>query len=158
MNKAVLKVSPKGAKASAFQRKVDEPRIIMGRFIDNEDGTLTDLKTRLMWIRDMRSAGCNYGKTMKWEEAVKCAKSLSVGDYSDWRLPEIDELVSIVDYGKLGPAIHDVFSNTPCGYFWSNTIFKSDSRAAWVVGFDTGRVNGDDRNEFFYLRCVRSVK
>ncbi len=132
--------------------------VVAGRFIDSGDGTITDLKTRLMWAKESNSIGCYCGKKMTWNDAVKYAKSLSSAGYSDWRLPEIEELISIVDYSKLDPAIHEVFLSTPNGYFWTSTVFKSDTRGVWVVGFDTGRVNGDDKSEFFYLRCVRNIK
>lgn len=133
-------------------------KVILGRFIDNADGTITDLETKLMWAKEMHDSGCNGGKTIRWQDAIQHAKAVSLAGYSDWRLPQISELVSIVDFKQLSPAVYSVFPNTPCGYFWSATAYKSDSRGAWVVGFDTGRVNGDDKNEFFYVRYVRSIK
>ena len=150
-------ISVKKHGGSTDTHKLRERLPLGQKFIDNGDGTVTDLSTGLMWAKDMHSAGCNHGKMLTWQGAMQYAKSLSFAGYSDWRLPSIKELVSIADYSKLSPAIHGIFKGTPCGYFWSGSNFKSDTRGAWVVGFDTGRVNGDDKSEFFYIRCVRDA-
>ena len=61
-------------------------------FTDNGDGTITDKATGLMWMQD------DSGNGMTWEEALKFAESKEFAGCSDWRLPNIKELQSIVDY------------------------------------------------------------
>ncbi len=76
------------------------------RFKDNGDGTMTDTLTGLMWLKD-----ANYAKTighdpdgtgdgrMTWEHALDFVKTINVGGYTDRRLPNINELMSLVNYG-----------------------------------------------------------
>jgi ribonuclease BN (tRNA processing enzyme) len=63
-------------------------------FVNNGDGTISDLATGLMWMKeDSKSA-------MKWKDALGYAESFESSGYSDWRLPDAKELQSIVDYSK----------------------------------------------------------
>ncbi|MCW4042114.1 MAG: DUF1566 domain-containing protein [Candidatus Bathyarchaeota archaeon] len=74
-------------------------------FIDNGDGTITDLATGLIWMRD-DSGLFNVGDdgALNWEQAHEWAENLEYAGYSDWRLPNAKELQSIVDYTR-SPAI-----------------------------------------------------
>lgn len=74
-------------------------------FIDNGDGTITDLATGLIWMRD-DSDLFNVGDdgALNWEQAHEWAENLEYAGYSDWRLPNAKELQSIVDYTR-SPAI-----------------------------------------------------
>ena len=78
-------------------------------FVDNGDGTVTDLATGLMWMQ----ADCGEG--LDWEAALAYAEGLDYADYDDWRLPNAKELQSIVDYTRSpqatgSPAIDPLFS------------------------------------------------
>jgi hypothetical protein len=98
-------------------------------FVDNKNGTVTDAATGLMWQKS------DSGLGMNWEKALKYAEDLSLGGYSDWRLPNAKELQSIVDYSRSPQthgtaAIDPVFETTaikdPEGkrqypYFWTST-------------------------------------
>jgi hypothetical protein len=80
-------------------------------FVDNGDGTVTDLATGLMWMQDDSGAGYN------WEDALGYAENLSFAGYDDWRLPNAKELQSIVDYTRSpsttgSAAIDPVFNTT----------------------------------------------
>ncbi|MFC1507351.1 DUF1566 domain-containing protein [Thermoproteota archaeon] len=68
-------------------------------FGDNGDGTITDLTTGFMWMRD-DSGFFNIGDNgaLNWEQAFDWAENLEYAGYSDWRLPNAKELHSIVDY------------------------------------------------------------
>ncbi len=63
-------------------------------FLDNGDGTITDLATGLMW----QTADSQTG--MDWEDALSYADNLNLAGHSDWRLPNAKELQSIVDYSR----------------------------------------------------------
>ncbi len=63
-------------------------------FIDNNDGTITDLATGLVWLKD------DSGSGMTWKNALDWAEDLDAAGYSDWRLPDAKELQSIVDYTR----------------------------------------------------------
>ena len=80
----------------------------VNEYSDNGDGTITDNSTYLMWSQD------DNGEGMDWEDALAYAEGAELAGYSDWRLPNVKELQSIVDYSysptatdadKVGPAI-----------------------------------------------------
>ncbi|MFA6627558.1 MAG: DUF1566 domain-containing protein [Bacilli bacterium] len=62
--------------------------------IDNNDGTITDLATGLMWQQ------ADSGVGMEWEDSLYYANALDVAGYDDWKLPNAKELQSIVDYSR----------------------------------------------------------
>jgi hypothetical protein len=90
-------------------------------FVDNADETITDKATGLMWMTNdsgYYKEGSNSDGTMDWQEALKWAENATYGGYDDWRLPNVKELQSIVDYTKSpyttnSPAIDDLFYCTP---------------------------------------------
>jgi hypothetical protein len=126
-------------------------------FVDNGDGTVTDLATGLMWSQDDSGVG------MDWEAALAYAEGSELAGYDDWRLPSVKELQSILDYSKspnaidsddLGPAIDMDFFNITAlasgttaydpdyGYFWTSTSAYQNARSpgyyyAWYVAFGT---------------------
>ena len=69
-------------------------------FVDNGDGTITDLSTGLMWQKEDSKQGMN------WENALAHAENLNLAGYNDWRLPNAKELQSIVDYSR-SPSTHN---------------------------------------------------
>ena len=127
-------------------------------FVDNADGTITDNATGLMWTQMDSEEGID------WENALAYAENSEYAGYSDWRLPNVKELQSIVDYSyapgaedadKDRAAIDLLFSCTPItneagvddfGYYWTSTSAKfSDGEPfyyAWYVAFGRA-VNGE---------------
>jgi len=107
-------------------------------FIDNGDGTVSDLATGLMWQK------ADDGQTRDWESSLAYAEDLSLGGYDDWRLPNIKELQSLVDYTKSpstsqSPAINDLFVLSPIidpngesnfGFYWSSTSHQDGRNIA----------------------------
>lgn len=146
--------------------------LIDGRYRDNGDGTITDAKTNLTWMR------CSLGQQwtgstcaglsmeMSWNEALKTAQSFSYAGHSDWRVPTVDELDTLVqcpagrkpsarpngeyvtdtngfcngsEYNN--PKINIIaFPNTPSRVFWSSSPYAGYSDRAWYVGFSDGYV------------------
>ncbi len=124
---------------------------------ENGDGTVTDHSTGLMWQQ------ADSGSGMDWEAALAYAENCTLAGYDDWRLPNVKELQSIVDYShspsaeddaSKGPAIDtDYFELTGVasgtteyspdyGYFWTGTscYFNPGSPGyyyAWYVAFGT---------------------
>jgi len=94
---------------------------------------------------------------MNWQEAIDYCQSLNLGGYSDWRLPNKNELISIVDYSKYNPAIDNQFQNTISYYYWSATSNGSSSNAAWYVRFYSGHTYSSGyKYDGLYVRCVRA--
>lgn len=127
----------------------------MKRFKDNKNGTVTDNETRLMWVKDGSSAGCNNGDTLTWEQAKLFCKKLEFAGHKNWRLPNVNELQSIVDYGRYNPVINPVFTNTKSSYYWSATTYVNSAAPAWGVDFSDGLVYYGSKAYYYYVRPVR---
>jgi hypothetical protein len=63
-------------------------------FVDNGDGTISDISTGLIWQKN------DNGEGILWEEALSYSENLEFGGYNDWRLPNAKELQSIIDYSR----------------------------------------------------------
>jgi hypothetical protein len=101
-----------------------------GRFIGNGDGTISDPVTGIMWQRDAGSEAL-----LNWKDALAYCESLELGGHSDWRLPDVRSLGSIVDYSRFEPAIGAGFQCWWDTGYWTSTTLKDTPQHAWVVGF-----------------------
>jgi len=117
-----------------------------GRFVDNRDGTVTDNCTGLMWQKDTVPE-------LPWCEALAYCDDLSLAGHDDWRLPNVLELQSLVDYGRFGPAINPALRVSRS--YWSSTSHALDPAQAWYINFFFGYVNGHGKA---YTRSVRAVR
>jgi len=119
------------------------------RFVDNGDGTVTDRSTGLTWQRVSLD-----GYTL--EEAIHYCEDISLGGYDDWRLPNIRELQSLVDYEKINPSIDtSYFPDTRSSGYWSSTFHALHNSYGWYVDFSSGYTGSADLNNGFSIRCVR---
>ncbi|MDM8517437.1 DUF1566 domain-containing protein [Desulfobacterales bacterium HSG16] len=132
----------------------------VNNFRDNGDGTITDLATGLMWMKD------DSGYGMEWQDALKYCENLEYADHTDWRIPNAKELQSIVDYTRMpdatnsttpsiaGAAINtDYFNITSFtnyngdedwGFFWSgSTHASSNGNGGWGAYVSFGRALGN---------------
>jgi hypothetical protein len=121
---------------------------------DNGDGTVTDLNTGLMWqqVPDFEQYG--------WDDAFTYADELTTGDYTDWRLPTVKELYSIIDFR--GEIVTDASDSIPyidtdyfyyeyvsdpyIGQFWTSTLYELGAiqedgiEGAFGVNFGDGHI------------------
>ena len=112
-----------------------------GRFVDNGDGTVTDNCTGLMWQQDTAdSNGDGEADTRSWCDAMAYCENLEFAGHDDWRLPNVRELQSIVDYGRSGPSVDPVFTSVASTH-WSSTSHERLPRNAWTVRFLDGEVD-----------------
>jgi hypothetical protein len=126
---------------------------IGSQLIDNKDGTVTDTSTGVMW-QQATAPG-----TYTWGEALSYCENLVLpsGGYSDWRLPTIKELHSIVDLMRAKPAIDiTYFPGAVSDNYWSSTTYVQSPGKAAAIDFTDG--HGDDYNKTstFYVRAVRA--
>ncbi len=145
---------------------------------DNGNGTVTDSKTGLMWKQCVEgqtfSGGTCSGTalTFTWKDLLQRPGTVN-GDgfagHADWRLPNIKELLSIVEEQCYSPAINVTrFPNTPSygpivevqpiPYVWSGSPYAYYSGYAWVVNFDYGNSDFLNRNDNDYNLAVRLVR
>lgn len=137
------------------------PSTPINRFVNNEDGTVTDKVTGLMWKRcseGLSGNSCENGTPaiFTWQEALKAAAESSFAGKKDWRLPNIKELASIVERQCTMPAINQiVFPATPTMSFWSSSPFAANPEFAWNIYFPYGISDGNNKNYRFFIRLVR---
>ncbi|EOX1532738.1 DUF1566 domain-containing protein [Vibrio cholerae] len=132
-------------------------------FSDNGDGTVTHHTTGLIWQR------CSLGQSWNGSDCIGSADGFTWGDaslaaaaqntfagFSDWRLPNKNELASIVEYRCFLPAINSQqFPNAPASWYWSSSPTVIDSRLAWGVSFHYGPTGFNDKSNSFLVRLVR---
>ncbi|MBT8372669.1 MAG: DUF1566 domain-containing protein [Deltaproteobacteria bacterium] len=145
-----------------FDKPIPDPR-----FMDNQDGTVTDNLTGLIWLKNTKCFG-----TMNWEGARLAAKRLKDGDCGpdpalalsdgssagDWRLPTMHELCLLIDYGRRNPALPKghMFSEFPPSYFWSATTLDHHPGLAWIVYFESATTCYEDvTNQAGHILPVR---
>jgi hypothetical protein len=116
--------------------------------------TILDKRHNLIWQNDSSSSTYNYS------EAQSYCSNLIFGGYSDWRLPEIEELYSITDQSKTSsPYVNYKFKNIKSDWYRSNTTKKSNNSNSWGLSF----VYGDDynyggQNNGYSVVCVRDME
>ena len=140
-----------------------QPAKVQMSYTVNADNTVTDNITGLMWRR------CSQGQaddatctgtagTYTWEDALlQCENETT--DYTDWRLPNARELMSIVDYGAAAaPRINTtVFPGTVSTAYHTSTTDAQDTIFAKSVNFNNGAVASlGTKTLSTYARCVRA--
>jgi hypothetical protein len=133
------------------------------RFTDNGNGTITDNLTGLTWLKN---ASCLGQQT--WANALAAANALASPNVAcgledgsvagDWRLPNIRELHSLVDYGTSNPALpadHPFMNVDVASAYWSSTTGANNSDGAWDVGFGVGFVGFAGKSASHFVTAVR---
>ena len=131
-------------------------------FVVNANGTVAHTPTGLMWKQcneGKSGAACETGaaSTMTWANALTTARTGNFAGYADWRLPNKQELESLVDDRCHLPAINDtVFPGTVADWTWTSTTLAADPAVARVVDFARGDGYALDKPyDFFVVRLVR---
>jgi hypothetical protein len=91
-----------------------------------------------------------------WQDAKQYCQNLSFGGYSDWHLPSIKELESIVDYSRDPNAYKKGFKNFASSNYWSSSDYVSNSSLAWFVVFEYGGSDYSNKTYKYYVRCARA--
>ena len=139
-------LTPKG---KALQVQKDAKKLARWQ---RSGSVVVDKKLGLMWQDN--SAAKSVKK--KWKSAKKYCQNLTLAGHGDWRLPSYSELLSIVDYDRYDPAIMPSFQNVNTSvYYWSSSVYVSDTKDAWVVDFLNGSTDYNGKTPEYYVRCVR---
>jgi hypothetical protein len=144
------------------------------RFTDNDDGTVTDNDSGLIWLK---KADCFEPQI--WEEAMKSASNLAdkedgaedcgLSDEStvgDWRLPTVHELQNLISYDYSYPALSnakgdeqwkegDAFSGVQANFYWLSAADASNAYGAWYVYLGYGSVGIGSKAFTWYVWPVR---
>lgn len=139
-------------------------------YVDNGDGTVTHEPTGLMWQRcpfglswDSQTKTCagegeQGGATYKnWSEALNDTAELNFAGHDDWRLPNVNELRSLLEWSCENFAINATFfpiTHQETSY-WSSTTMMSDPTMARMLSFSNGSESPSRKSEYFAVRAVR---
>jgi hypothetical protein len=126
------------------------------RFIDHEDGTVTDSLTGLIWTKNANPSAS--GLPMSWQAALDFVKTLATGGHSDWRLPNINELESLVDAEMYSPSLpsNPPFTSVQAYGYWSSTSLTESLDQAWYIDMESGSVVFYPKYYTYYVWPVRS--
>jgi hypothetical protein len=123
-------------------------------FTRTESGVVTDSQTQLEW---QDAYANNSVPRSYWNEQVDYCTVLDLEGIG-WRMPNINELKSLLVDTQFAPSIDEVFQLTVNNWYWSSTRRKSDTNFAWTVNFSNG---SSDRRHYrtsdsaSFIRCVR---
>ncbi len=122
---------------------------------EHNNEIIRDLNTQLLWTKQIRS-------DLTWYEAKVYCESVKLANKT-WRLPTVAELRTLVNYGKVDPAMDDEFKVEDAelsNWFWASkhTHFDSESSdklaSAWIINFYDGFVEYTSRYNSYSVRCV----
>lgn len=137
------------------------------QFVTHGDGTATDTTTDLMWMRcslgqtwSSSESSCSTGsiETYSWRTALAAAEGSEFASYTDWRLPNIKELASLVEQACTTPAINaTIFPDIDSGKTWSSTthLDETDRNDAYTQRSSDGLRAYYYKGLSFYVRLVR---
>lgn len=152
---------------------------------NNLDGTFTDNVTKWMWEKKLpaddvdgncsdgtqanRSVHC-VNNTYTWTADTEtptgtlftvflaAVNAEGLGGFSDWCIPNVKRLQSIVDYSKSTSPASIVPGETAASNYWTATTIANFPNGAWVVDFNNGDVNAGTKNDNSHGRAVRPCK
>ena len=111
------------------------------------DETVKDNESGLMWQKQAVAS-------RTWAEALNYCEEVSTADKFDWRLPNRNELASLINYEKADGAISD-FPGIAAKGFWSSTSSLTGNEA-WTVDFASGAIEATGKTNTKYIICVRN--
>jgi hypothetical protein len=121
-----------------------------GSYTDNGDGTITDNVTALVWQESVAPG------TYAQSDGIAYCKALNLGGFTDWRLPSLVELLSLVDPGTFGPSVNTMyFPTTSQAILWSSTLRLNANLPAGALYFYDGSSVFNDATSAHNVRCVR---
>ena len=124
-------------------------------FLFAEANMVKDPQTGLLWedTPHVREVKITHPKAKLY------CKELKLGGYTDWRLPTIKELLSIVDYTRVSPATYKAFDYIEEeSFYWTGTPIADSDDEFWGVNFKRGESSRAAEYYDRYVRCVRSMK
>jgi len=120
---------------------------------------VNDEKTMLQWQDTQEAKTVN----LSWTESIDYCEALKLNGENDWRLPNINELLSIIDYAQSTPAIHTIFQNVAFEnpWYWSSSSPADSHSMANYVPFEfayRSRLPKGVANTYTYTNYVRCVR
>lgn len=170
--------APSGAETPCDSTEQDgETQLGVARtFVDNNDGTITDTATGLMWEK-LSNDGTIHDKdtSYSWGNAfatkIATLNTEGFAGHTDWRLPNVFELQTLVNYGVDTPATYTDFKSacpasctvttcscTAADWYWTSTTYVANSPYKWAINFISGEVNQlGQSGSPSHVRAVRTL-
>jgi hypothetical protein len=129
--------------------------ILNGEVIrDDENYVVFDTASKLMW-QDNNDAIFNK---YNWESAISYCEDLNFSGHTDWRLPNINELYTLVDFTKTELVINSKFTNIKNSRYWTSSSAKLNLSNGWYIDFTDGSSAYQVKSSTTTLtRCVRDI-
>lgn len=131
-------------------------------FLAGPDGTILHRPTQLVWQRcplgrAWTGSSCSGSADLvNWSAALQAAEVHAQASVNDWRVPNRNELASIVETRCHSPSINGgVFPATPLQWFWTASPVKGQPGQAWSVAFSEGEVQPASKSSQHAVRLVR---
>ncbi len=141
-------------KSSRFYvRAVRAGTVPASRFVDNNDGTITDSVTGLMWQKG------SSPDIVLWEWALEDVEDMTLAGYTDWRLPNRNELLTLIDDTQHRPAVYPPFrADTRSSYYWTSSTGSGLPRYAWAIDKTNGIIERNSKTTTGGASWVRAVR
>ncbi len=148
----------------ALQDKTNKNLVwaVRGKELESEfekydSNIIVDKTTGLMW--QIATVKGDDEEGMTFEQALEYSENLTLGGFKDWRLPNKNELASLLRYDRQEPAIDDLFSEeTVDSWYWTSTTYitsSSDKTYAWAIDFYLSSLSLNKKTELAWVRAVR---
>ena len=129
------------------------------RFTDHGNGTVTDNMTGLMWTKNANL----INGSLTWMNAVDYCNAMNSGSgtygHTDWRLPNLRELQSLIDYGRYNPPLpegHPFTNIVTMWYYWSSTTVADTTACAWLIRLNNGHLTYGNKTDVYCVWPVRA--
>ncbi|MFK5913020.1 MAG: DUF1566 domain-containing protein [Woeseiaceae bacterium] len=137
-------------------------------YVDHGDGTVTDKETGLMWQKctlGLSGNDCLTGSVgvFTWQAALATTNENSDSAYTDWRLPNVKEILSLVEVACFTPVVNSALfpnSSSPNNIYWTSSpnINFGSTDNAFIVNFSDGFISTPLKNVDHNVRLVRNIK
>ena len=131
--------------------------------IKTNDGSIHDRHKKYTWYdSNPETNGGDAGYTnnnINTEAFIQKLNQNIFGGFSDWRMPDRVELISIVDYSKYDPAAFEqFFPEVMSAFYWSSTSYANYIGYAWGAYFSNGDDDYSAKDSSNYVRAVRGAQ
>lgn len=159
--------SPKVGRISDDQIRAIEFEDQIDAWIDKDTGLMWEVKTKENiehryvwseeWIKDAKYPECLTDSVKDAFAYAKKLNELNYAGFSDWRIPTIKELETLLRKEKNNDTYAKLSLSKNCsGYYWSSTTYEGYKDVAWYVDFSDGYVGGNCKYLKNNVRCVRA--
>ena len=119
------------------------------------NGAISDRNSKLEW-QDDYSDNNNIEKQTTWRNSIDYCENLTLNTKNDWRLPNITELISLVDESLYNPVVYSIFEHITPNNYWSSTSNANLYDSSKIISFQNGTTTSHSKSYTNYVMCVRT--